>query len=188
MVKHSPSKKSKRFPNRNTKESMTILNKYVKGDIKNANDTIKHLEKVFLPTQLNLTYKKDILEQLKKGKLTAEEAERKLHFFVRLEREFVPRNNNKKSNEKPNNKKTEKNKKSAAKKNNTKSENNKKSANKNKKSAANKNNTKSENNKKSANKNNTNNAAKKNNTKSENNKKSAKKNKKNAAKNNNTKK
>ena len=45
---------------------MTILNKYVKGDIKNANDTIKHLEKVFLPTQLNLTYKKDILEKLKK--------------------------------------------------------------------------------------------------------------------------
>jgi hypothetical protein len=94
MNKHSP---SKRFYNRDTKESMEILEKFTKGD-KNANETIKDLHQIFLRSDLNDKYKKDILDKLKSGELTSEEAERKLHFFIRLEREFVSRNN---SNKKP---------------------------------------------------------------------------------------
>lgn len=94
MNKHSP---SKRFSNRDTKESMEILEKFTKGD-KNANETIKDLQQIFLRSDLNDKYKKDILDKLKSGELTSEEAERKLHFFIRLEREFVSRNN---SNKKP---------------------------------------------------------------------------------------
>jgi hypothetical protein len=128
MNKHSP---SKRFYNRDTKESMEILEKFTKGD-KNANETIKDLQQIFLRSDLNDKYKKDILDKLKSGELTSEEAERKLHFFIRLEREFVSRNN---SNKKPSPKNSANKKSNNSPKNNSnKKSNNSPKNNSNKKS------------------------------------------------------
>ena len=88
---------------RNTNKQMKVLDAFAAGKVTEA-ATIKALQELYCPTKLNLRYKKEVLDKLKAGELSKEEAERKLHFFLRLEHEFVPRNNaNKKVNKKNNN-------------------------------------------------------------------------------------
>lgn len=93
----------RRGPNRNTKIQIDVLDKFVDGKLSDA-ATIKSLQESYCPSiKLNLKYKKEVLDKLKKGELQKDEAERKLHFFSRLEHEFVPRNDKKNNNRKPNN-------------------------------------------------------------------------------------
>lgn len=106
---------------RNTTKSMKVLDAFVDGKLSEAM-TVKALQELYCPTKLNTKYKKDVLDKLKKGELTKEEAERKLHFFVRLEHEFVPKNN---ANKRVVNKKNNNNKRNNNNKNNKKNNNNK---------------------------------------------------------------
>ena len=77
---------------RNTTKQIKLLEEFVKGKKTNA-ALVKSLHDLYCPGKLNDEYVKDILEKLKKKELTEEEAERKLHFFMRLEHKFVPRKN-----------------------------------------------------------------------------------------------
>lgn len=114
---------------RNTTKPMKVLDAFVDGKLSEAM-TVKALQELYCPTKLNMTYKKDVLDKLKKGELSKEEAERKMHFFVRLEHDFVPKNNaNKKRSN--NNKKNNNNKKRSNNNNKKNNNNNKEKKNNN---------------------------------------------------------
>lgn len=84
-------------------EAIKILDEFSEGKITLAK-AVTELQDIYCPSKLNLSYKKEVLESLKKGELQKDEAERKLRFFFRLPHEFVPKNKpngNKKNNAPP---------------------------------------------------------------------------------------
>ena len=81
-----------RFPERNTTESMKIVESYKSGD-KNEGETLTELYDVYFPKHLNLKYKNEVLGKIKSNEYTTEEGERKLHWFFRLPHEYVERSN-----------------------------------------------------------------------------------------------
>ena len=83
-----------RFPERNTTESMKIVESYKSGD-KNEGETLTELYDVYFPKHLNLKYKNEVLGKIKSNEYTTEEGERKLHWFFRLPHEYIERNTNK---------------------------------------------------------------------------------------------
>ena len=143
--KRSPRRRGPRIE-RNTTKQIKLLEEFVKGKKTNT-ATIKSLHELYCPGKLNDKYAKEILDKLKKKELTEEEAERKLHFFLRLEHAFIPRNNNNKKRS-PNNKKRSPNN------NNNNNNNNKKKSPKNNNNNNNNNNNKNNNKKNKNNKNN----------------------------------
>lgn len=83
-------------------EAIKILDEFLEGKVTLAK-AVTELQDIYCPSKLNLTYKKEILELLKKGELQKEEAERKLRFFFRLPHEFIPKNKPVNGNKKNNN-------------------------------------------------------------------------------------
>lgn len=95
---------NKRPPLPPNPEVIKILDEFTEGKITLAK-AVTELQDIFCPSKLNLSYKKEVLEALKKGELPKDEAERKLRFFFRLPHEFIPKNKppngNKKNNAAP---------------------------------------------------------------------------------------
>ena len=123
----------KRFYGRpeNAEKRMEVLDKFVSGKATLVK-TITELGEMYCPAKLNLIYKKDILEKLKKGEYTKEQADGKLRFFYHLPHEFTPRpNGNKRSNRKSRNNNTTNRKPNANNRTNNKKNNNVKANNAN---------------------------------------------------------
>lgn len=95
----------RRPPRTPNPDAMKVLDDFQAGKLTLAK-TVGELQDIFCPTKLNLKFKKEVLEQFKKGEISKEEAERKLHMFFRFEREFIPKNTmtaNKNKNKNKNN-------------------------------------------------------------------------------------
>ena len=80
-----------KFPSRNSSKAIEILNKFKNGSA-NSKNTIESLQKLYLPTNLNQKYIKEKLDKIQNNQLSVEDGERELHFLIRLEREYIPRN------------------------------------------------------------------------------------------------